>query len=124
MEAERKIKLQERIGVFLLVCILIMVGLIMTKTDKAESKFVSNSQNQFNNSTTTTKKINNSNTKISINKASVEDLDTLPGIGAVIAGRIVEYRTQNGGFKSLDELKEVSGIGDAKYEKVKDLISL
>lgn len=61
--------------------------------------------------------------KISINTASVEELDELPGVGPSIAQRIVDYRTQSP-FHSLDQIKEVKGIGDAMFEKIKDLISL
>lgn len=62
--------------------------------------------------------------KININTASAEDLDFLPGIGAVLAERIVDYREEHGGFRSLEEIKEVSGIGDATYEEIRDLITL
>lgn len=60
---------------------------------------------------------------ISINSAKVEDLDTLPGIGPSIAQRIVDYRSQNA-FSSLEQLKEVKGIGDKLFDKIKDLITL
>lgn len=61
---------------------------------------------------------------VSINSASAEELDTLPGIGPALAGRIIDYRTQNGGFKSVDELKMVSGIGDKLYAKIQALVEL
>lgn len=56
--------------------------------------------------------------------ANAAQLDQLPGISPVIAGRIVEYRNQNGPFRQLTDLKQVSGIGDAIYDKIKDLITL
>lgn len=62
--------------------------------------------------------------KISINNAPVALLDTLPGIGSVIAKRIVSYRNSEGEFKYLEELMNVSGIGDVLFEQIKDLISL
>ena len=62
--------------------------------------------------------------RININMANAAQLDQLPGIGPVIAGRIVEYRNQNGPFRQLTDLKQVSGIGDAVYDKIKDLITL
>ena len=62
--------------------------------------------------------------KININTASAEELDELPGVGPVLAGRIIDYREQNGGFQSLEQLKNVSGIGEAVFEKLKDFISL
>ncbi|WP_374195197.1 helix-hairpin-helix domain-containing protein [Streptomyces sp. ISL-1] len=49
---------------------------------------------------------------VSLNSATVEQLDTLPGVGPVLAQHIVDYRTQQGGFRSVDELREVNGIGD------------
>ena len=62
--------------------------------------------------------------KISINAADAETLCTLPGIGMQTAEKIIQYRTQNGLFQTLEELMEVSGIGTAKYEKLRDLIRL
>lgn len=66
---------------------------------------------------------NNSENKIiNINKANETDLQTLPGIGASLAGRIVEYRDSNGKFNEIEDIKNVSGIGDSKYENIKNLI--
>lgn len=61
---------------------------------------------------------------ININTAEVSELDKLNGIGPAMAQRIVDYREKNGGFKNLEEIKLVSGIGDKLYEKIKDNISL
>ena len=60
---------------------------------------------------------------VSINNASLEELDTLPGIGPSIAQRIIEYRKEQP-FTSLDDLKNVKGIGDKTFEKMKEQISL
>lgn len=59
--------------------------------------------------------------KISINSASKEELMTLPGIGEKTALKIIEYRKAQA-FKSIEDIKNVKGIGDKKYEKIKDLI--
>ncbi|MCQ4923739.1 helix-hairpin-helix domain-containing protein [Tissierella carlieri] len=59
--------------------------------------------------------------KININTCSKEDLISLPGIGETIAGRIIEYRSTNP-FKSIEDIKNVSGIGDKKFEGIKELI--
>lgn len=59
-----------------------------------------------------------------INTASQNELDTLPGIGPSTALKIIEYRKENGKFKSIEEIKEVQGIGESKYEKIKSLITI
>lgn len=59
---------------------------------------------------------------ININRATAKELDKLPGIGPVIAGRIVEYRKINGFFQSIDDLKKVQGIGASTLEKFKSKI--
>ncbi len=62
--------------------------------------------------------------KININIATIAELDTLPGIGPAIAGNIVDYRTQNGLFKKIEDLKKVKGIGDVIFEQIKDRITV
>lgn len=62
--------------------------------------------------------------KINLNTASSAQLDTLPGIGTAYAQRIIEYRASHGGFKNISELKNVKGIGDKTFDKLKDLITL
>ena len=62
--------------------------------------------------------------KININTAGIAELDTLPGIGEAYAKRIIEYRESNGFFKSIEEIKNVSGIGEKRYEAIKDLITV
>lgn len=59
---------------------------------------------------------------ININKATQTELETLPGIGPSIALKIIEYREKNGNYTSIEDLKNVSGIGDGKFDKIKDLI--
>lgn len=60
--------------------------------------------------------------KININKATQEELETLSGIGPSIANKIVQYRKENGSFKSVEDVKNVSGIGDNKFNEIKDSI--
>lgn len=62
--------------------------------------------------------------KININTAPLAELDTLPGIGPAIGQRIIDYRTQNGDFKKIDDLKNVRGIGDALFSQIKDSITV
>ena len=61
---------------------------------------------------------------ININKATQTELETLQGIGPSLATRIIEYREENGKFNSIEDIKNVSGIGDNKYEAIKDSISV
>ena len=56
---------------------------------------------------------------VSLGQATEAQLETLDGIGPALAGRILEYRRQHGGFRSIDELKEVSGIGDKRFEALR-----
>lgn len=56
---------------------------------------------------------------ISLATATVEQLDTLDGIGPTLAGRIIEYREAHGGFRSIDELRQVDGIGDKRFESLR-----
>lgn len=65
----------------------------------------------------------NSN-KVSLNKASKDELMTLSGVGESKALAIIEYRDNNGGFKALEDIMNVSGIGEALYNKIKDYITL
>ena len=64
------------------------------------------------------------NQKISLNKATKEELMTLEGIGESKAIQIIEYRTRNHGFQKVEELKEVKGIGEVLYEKIKNYITI
>lgn len=61
---------------------------------------------------------------ISINSASAQELDELPGVGPVIAERIVQWRETNGPFRSIDELTEVSGIGPAMLEQLRGQVGM
>ncbi len=61
---------------------------------------------------------------ININRANIMELKELPGIGDVLAGRIIEYRDEKGGFKSIEEIKNVSGIGDKRFSDIKDKVTI
>lgn len=62
--------------------------------------------------------------KVNLNSAQSSELQTLPGIGPAKADAIIEHRETNGPFKAIDDLKEISGIGDKTFEKLKDQISV
>ncbi|MDP4120925.1 MAG: helix-hairpin-helix domain-containing protein [Bacillota bacterium] len=88
-------------------------------TNSAQSATVTNS------SLKSTSKIKNASVKININTATASDFDqNLTGIGPVIAERIVKYREQHGNFKTIDDIKNVKGIGDALFKKIKDNITV
>lgn len=59
---------------------------------------------------------------LNINKATEQDLQTLPGIGPSLASRIIAYRDENGKFSTIEDIKNVNGIGNSKYENIKDYI--
>lgn len=61
---------------------------------------------------------------ININTATAEELQTLPGVGEVLAQNIIDYRTENGGFSSTEDIKNVDRIGDKLYEKIADKITI
>ncbi len=66
----------------------------------------------------------NNSGKININKATMEQLNTLPGIGDVKAKSIIDYREKNGGFKTVDELNNIDGIGSKTVDKLRDKVDI
>lgn len=82
------------------------------KDEKQRKKTSSKTTNARNDVTLEEKSIN-------LNQASVEDLEKLPGIGKKTAEAIIEYRKSKGKFKSIEEIKNVKGIGEAKFQKIK-----
>jgi competence protein ComEA len=61
---------------------------------------------------------------VNINTATLEELDTLPGIGPTTAQKIIDYRTENGPFSAIEDIMNVSGIGPATFEDIQDLITV
>ncbi|MDO3701996.1 ComEA family DNA-binding protein [Micromonospora sp. C28SCA-DRY-2] len=62
--------------------------------------------------------------RVNLNTATLAQLDSLPGVGPVLAQRILDHREQHGGFRSVGDLRQVDGIGDARYEQLKDLVTV
>ncbi|MBN2027484.1 MAG: helix-hairpin-helix domain-containing protein [Actinobacteria bacterium] len=62
--------------------------------------------------------------RINLNTSSRSELEELPGIGPTLAERIIAYREKKGGFSSVEELKQVSGIGEKKFEELRDLVEI
>ena len=71
-----------------------------------------------------TSEINEENKLVSINSATIEEIQSLPGIGEAKAKAIVKYREDNGSFQNVEDIKNVSGIGESLFEKIKDYITL
>lgn len=67
---------------------------------------------------------NTDNSKVNINSADITQLDSLPGVGEVTAQKIIDYREKNANFKSIEEIKNVKGIGENKFNDLKDYISI
>ncbi|NJN79515.1 MAG: ComEA family DNA-binding protein [Anaerolineales bacterium] len=61
---------------------------------------------------------------VNINTATLEELDSLPGIGPTIAQRIIDYRDENGPFNTIEDILNVSGIGPSTFEEIQDLITV
>jgi len=80
--------------------------------------------------TSNTGEVNSNNTqtvndgRININTASQGELTDLPGIGNTLAARIVDYRVRNGNFLKIDDIRNVTGIGERRFEAIKDLITV
>ena len=62
--------------------------------------------------------------KVNLNKATKEELMSLPGVGESRADSIIQYRNENGGFKSIEEIMQISGIKEGLFEKIKDFIKI
>ena len=84
--------------------------------DAGSSTIISNSE--------TDNEENSKEVKVNINTANKEKLETLPGIGETTAQKIIDYREANGKFNSIEDIKNVSGIGDAKFNSLKDKITV
>src|SRR6266508_3873161 len=61
---------------------------------------------------------------VNLNTSTLAQLDALPGVGPVLAARIIDYRTKHGGFRSVAELRQVPGVGDATFEQLKGLVTV
>lgn len=72
----------------------------------------------------TNENINKNNELININTATQTELELLPGIGPSTATKIIDYREENGEFETIDDIKNVPGIGEAKYETIKNSITV
>lgn len=103
---------------------------ILTKQEKKESElavsqenaqsYITNQSGVSSNNQKVEASVNQ--TKVNINSATQAQLETLPGIGPSTATKILAYRKEKGKFHKIDDIKEVSGIGESKFKKIKDFI--
>lgn len=91
---------------------------IPNKNEKISQYITKNNGNNENNNTDKEDK------KVNINTANQSELDELPGIGPSTAQKIIEYREKNGNFEKIEDIQNVKGIGDAKFEEIKDKITV
>lgn len=132
MSDEKKQQIREQIGVLLLAGILLMSGLLLLKqkdtpatfTEGASSSNYSSNVSEKSATSSSQQTSDSKNSLVNINKASLEELDTLPGIGPSTAQKIIDYRIQNGPFPNIQAIDNVSGIGPSKYLQIKDLITI
>ena len=129
-------KIREQVGVVLLCGVLASSGYILIREqqiDSKEIKFVNGSNADFASTMEVSKAqgeviasgSNEIKSKlVNINTASIEELDTLPGVGPATAQKIIDYRLKNGLFRSKEDVLKVSGIGDSKYSQIKSLITI
>jgi len=92
--------------------------------EDGEKIYIPKKGEELQNSSSPSYNTNEKTTKININKATQTELETIPGIGPSTALKIINYRNENGKFLKKEDIKNVSGIGDAKFESMKDFISI
>ena len=95
---------------------------IQNNSDSTQVTSNKGNNNQANNSSNNATQSDSQGSKININTADLKQLDDIPGVGEATANKILSYRDENGEFKSIEEIKNVNGIGDKKFENMKDLI--
>ena len=100
------------------------IGEVIDVEDEGSASADNKGENNNGTGTNNGESESNSSGKVNINTAELKDLDTLPGIGEATANKIIQYREQNGEFNSIEDIKNVNGIGDKKYDNIKDMISV
>jgi len=95
------------------------VNLARTLTDGEQLIVANKSQQGFGSASS-----NPASMLISLNQASAAELEQLPGVGPALAGRMIDWRSANGGFKTKEDLLNVAGIGDKLFAQIKDKVSL
>ena len=121
-DSDKLQKIYNNIGILLVIGIVGGTGLLLVKysDDNKEPIKIIQPKNQPEIKTIDVK----ASAKIDINTASLEDLDKLKGVGPATAQKIVDFRTQNGIFKKIEDIMNVPGIGGSKFQSIKDEISI
>lgn len=96
----------------------------LNSEDSSSSSGLSSAENTGSSSGKIGNGTNSSKQVVNINSASQTELELLPGIGPSLALKIIEYRNENGKFSKIEDIKNVKGIGDAKFESLKDFITV
>jgi competence protein ComEA len=98
--------------------VLLVVGILITFAATASSAFTTQAKKAPAKATATAA------APLNLNTATVAQLETLPGIGGATAKRIIEHRQKNGGFKKVEELMNIKGIGEKSFLKLKPLVTV
>ncbi len=119
-------RIYNNIGILLMTGIIGGTGLLFIKysDDKKEPIKITHSKQTPEQNTITPAESAVQAKKVNINRGTLEELDALLGIGPAMAQKIIDWRNQNGPFKVLEDLKKVPGIGETKFENIKDQVSL
>lgn len=121
-KGDQRQRLYNHFGILLIIGIMVGTGFLLIKNSdeqKEPIKFTGPKKDEQVKGATT-----QVSAKININTATADELDKLSGIGPATAQKIIDYRTQNGLFKTIEDIMNVSGIGEGKFEAIRDIISI
>ena len=109
-------------ALFLMLILGVGIGSCSKDADVVQTEFSVRSNAEIYEQSVAVSKTENASVRININTCAKEELESLPGIGPVLAERIIEFRRQNGSFKTVEDITKVSGIGAAIYEDIYKMI--
>jgi comEA protein len=122
---DQRQKLYNHFGVLLIVGIMVGTGFLLIKNSDEQKEPIKITEPKKDEQASVTEvKGEQVSAKININTATISDLDKLDGIGPATAQKIIDYRIQNGLFKKVEDIMNVSGIGEGKFVNIKDDISI